>query len=707
MSAALTWRPLARRVVASRSFRAVLLQVSVFAAAWAVLGHVDAASRVPAMWPAAGLIAGLHLTSSRVWRPWLLAGSFLVLVAAYLMRDYSPVLAVGFSMSSVVAAHVVRRQLTRGTGWATLLHRGDVSTMIGATVLGSAVAGLGYGAVCALTDTGDALLGALAGFGSHTASMMVLLPLFLKTPRFQPLAGQRERLVQSLILVATTVVVFMLADAPPIIFAVMPMFAWLAFRGTLREATLLLTVVGVIGAGLTAAHIGPIWDITARYDLSSELAAGVLQLFLVDSALILLPLSVMATQQRMSAANAARERETRERLVAQATGTAVITTDREGRVVLFNPCAETMLGRRAEETVGSLLDAYLSPDELRRHASGLRAEPNFADICRASVALDDAHRLWWFRRSDGEERSMRMTLSAIPDEHGGVLGFLATAEDVTEREAAHKALVLTLQHEREAAARLRETDRVKADFVATVSHELRTPITNIIGYTEILDDGAAGELTGRQHDILGRVERNSRRLLQLVEDLLTLSQIESSELELKLVPTDLRTAIGGAFEAVAPVLASRSLEVSTLLPEEPLVSNVDPVQLERALLNLLTNAVKFTPDGGAIQVRLTRTPLGSEIVVHDTGMGIPEAEQGQLFRRFFRSSTATEQAIQGTGLGLSIVHAIIAQHQGHIEVESAQDQGTTFTVTLPTVLDEQSHPLTTDTSDTRKVGATS
>ncbi len=656
------------------------------------------------MWPAAGLIAGLHLTSPRVWRPWLLVGSFVVLVAAYLMREYSLVLAMGFSVSSVVAAHVVRRLLTRGTGWATLLDKGDVSRMIGATAAGSALAGLGYGVICALTDTGSALLGALAAFGSHTASMMVLLPLFLRTPRFQPLAGHRERLVQSLILVATTVVVFVLADAPPIIFVVMPMFAWLAFRGTLREATLLLTVVGVIGAGLTAAHIGPIWDIVGRYDLSPELAAGVLQLFLIDCGLILLPLSVMATQQRMSAANAARERETRELLVAQATGTAVITTDREGRVSLFNPCAETMLGRRAEAMVGSLFDACLSPDELRRHASGLGAEPNFADICQASVALGDTNRLWWFRRSDGEERSMRMTLSAIPDEHGDVLGFLATAEDVTEREAAHQALMLTLQHEREAAERLREADRVKADFVATVSHELRTPITNIIGYTEILDDGAAGELTGPQHDILGRVERNSRRLLLLVEDLLTLSQIESSQIELKLVPTDLRTTIHGAFEALAPVLTSRSLEISTLLPEEPQVRYVDPVHLERALLNLLTNAVKFTPDDGAIQVRLTHTALGSEIVVHDTGMGIPEAEQGQLFRRFFRSSAATEQAIQGTGLGLSIVHAIIAQHQGHIEVKSAEGKGTTFTVWLPAVIGDHPHQLTTSDSDTPKVG---
>ena len=134
----------------------------------------------------------------------------------------------------------------------------------------------------------------------------------------------------------------------------MPMFAWLAFRGTLREATVLLTVVGAIGAGLTALDIGPIWDLTQRYDIAPELAAGVLQLFLLDCGLILLPLSVMTTQQRMSAASAAAEREKLERLVALATGTAVIATGADGRVLIFNPGAEAMLGYRAEEVIGEL-----------------------------------------------------------------------------------------------------------------------------------------------------------------------------------------------------------------------------------------------------------------------------------------------------------------------------------------------------------------
>jgi len=203
---------------------------------------------------------------------------------------------------------------------------------------------------------------------------------------------------------------------PPIVFAVMPMFAWHAFRGSLREATLLLTLVGFIGTGFTMAGIGPIHGLGTRYDLAPELVSGVLQLFILDCGLILLPLSVMVTQHRIAAARADAERETLKRLVASATGTAIIAMGADGRIEVFNPGAEQMLGWSAEEALGELPDVLIPDDELRAEALALRALPNFADICRASVALGDTHRLWWFRRSDGEQRSMRMTLSAIPDD---------------------------------------------------------------------------------------------------------------------------------------------------------------------------------------------------------------------------------------------------------------------------------------------------
>ena len=669
----------------ARHLRTALLLLGVFSTAWLALTVVEAESLVPALWPAGGLAVGLLLTSPSRLRPALLASTFVLILGAHLLQGYDLTVAVGFSASSVLAAWVMRHQLVRGLDGrrAALLDQGDVSRLIGAITVGSAVAGLGCGLTVWATGHGSPWLGALGAFGANAAAVMVLLPLFLETLTFDPLARPRERVIQGVLTLGTTVAVFSSADAPLVVFAVMPMFAWHAFRGTLREATVLLTLVGLIGTSMTLLGIGPIYALGERYGIAPELANGVLQLFLLDCGLILLPLSVMVTQQRMSAARVDTERETLRRLVQSATGTAIISTGTDGRIVVFNPGAEAMLGYLAEEVIGELPDQFLPKEELRRQASRLRALPNFADICRSSVETGERNQLWRFRRKDEAERTMRMTLTAVPGERGELSGYLATAEDVTEREDAQRALLLTLEHQRTAVERLRELERVKGDFVSTVSHELRTPITSIIGYTELLGDGAVGELSLSQQEIVDRVDRNGRRLLLLVEDLLTLSQIETSVLKIEPVITDVRTIVTNAHQDIAPLLVDRTLDVSLLVPTQPVVHHGDPVQLERMVVQLLTNAVKFTPDGGRVELQLRNLTESTEIVISDTGMGIPEDEQSRLFTRFFRSSTATEQAIQGTGLGLTIVKAIVALHGGRISVDSVHQQGTTVKVVLP------------------------
>ena len=667
--------------------RVALLLLAVFVTAWVEAAVVHAPSQTPAIWPAGGVLAGLLLTSPRRLRPWLLGASLLLILTAFLGNGYDVVASLGFSLSFVAAAWLVRERLVAGLEGrrAALRDSGDVSRFVGAIVLGSLLAGLGCGLTVWLSGQGNPLLGALGSFGASAAAMIVLLPLFLRAVSFEPVAGRRERIVQATVTLGTTLAIFVITDAPPIVFAVMPMFAWHAFRGTLREATILLSLVGVIGSLATVLEIGPIWALGEYYALPEEVVSGVLQLFLLDCGLILLPLSVMVTQQRIAVARADSERETLQRIVASATGTAIIATGPDGSITVFNPGAEAMLGYSSEEVVGKRPDMFHPEDEIRHQASRLRALPNFADICRAAVAAEDSNRMWLFRRKDGEERIMRMTLTAVPDHDGELSGYLATAEDVTEREAAHQAMLLTVQHQRTAVERLQELERVKGDFVATVSHELRTPITSIIGYTEVLEDGLVGELTESQREVVDRVDRNGRRLLLLVEDLLTLSQIEASALKIEPVVTDIRSVVTNAHERMAPALATRSLNVVVSTPPDPVVHHGDPVQLERMVANLMTNAVKFTPDGGTVEVALLSYGEVSEIVVKDDGIGITEDDQAKLFTRFFRSSSSTEQAVQGTGLGLTIVQAIVALHGGKIGITSAHGQGTTVTVTVPRV----------------------
>jgi signal transduction histidine kinase len=263
----------------------------------------------------------------------------------------------------------------------------------------------------------------------------------------------------------------------------------------------------------------------------------------------------------------------------------------------------------------------------------------------------------------------------------------AGSESFAEIVAASVATALTqarlLEREREMVHRLQDLDQVKSDFVASVSHELRTPLTSIRGYVEMLRDGDAGEIQPDQEHMLDVVQRNADRLLGLIEDLLTLSRIESGAFRVALAPVALDDIVRATLEELRPQAAGRAVDLVADLAEGVPTVLGDAAQLERVLLNLLSNAIKFTTDGGLVVVRMRASGSTVELEVEDEGIGIPEAEQERLFSRFFRSSTSQERAIQGTGLGLTIVKTIVDHHSGEISVRSQSGVGTTFTVRLP------------------------
>jgi signal transduction histidine kinase len=231
--------------------------------------------------------------------------------------------------------------------------------------------------------------------------------------------------------------------------------------------------------------------------------------------------------------------------------------------------------------------------------------------------------------------------------------------------------------------RLTEIDRQKTDFMATVSHELRTPLTSIQGYLELLEDGDYGVLTQQQLHAVDIIDRNTARLRGLIEDLLVLNKIEATGLESSLQELPVDDLLAGVVEMLRPV-AERGRVKLLLEPVEPdLTVNVDRGQLERALINLGSNAVKFTPAGGRATVRAARRDGAVVIEVQDTGIGIPAGDRKQLFTRFFRASNATAAAIPGSGLGLAIVQAILDGHGGRLDVDSAEGVGTSMSVVLP------------------------
>ena len=251
-----------------------------------------------------------------------------------------------------------------------------------------------------------------------------------------------------------------------------------------------------------------------------------------------------------------------------------------------------------------------------------------------------------------------------------------------------RALVVRrlLEQQERLVDRLRELDRTKTEFVATVSHELRTPLTSIAGYVEMVREGDGGQVPPAMDAMLAVVERNTARLRLLIEDLLTLSRIESGTYRVshgEVAPVQVASM---AVQSLRPAADKARVGVHLDLGGEEegaaLVSG-DPGQLERAVGNLLSNAVKFTPAGGLVRVSVRLTKGRVVIEVADTGIGIPQAEQEQLFTRFFRASNATELAIQGTGLGLTIVRSIVELHEGTLTVASVPGEGTTVTVDLP------------------------
>jgi signal transduction histidine kinase len=263
------------------------------------------------------------------------------------------------------------------------------------------------------------------------------------------------------------------------------------------------------------------------------------------------------------------------------------------------------------------------------------------------------------------------------------------AERWAEIVAANVATALTharlYERERQMVERLRELDQAKSDFVASVSHELRTPLTSIRGYIEMLREGDAGEIDPEQARMLEIVQRNADRLLALIEDLLTVSRIESGAFRVTRAPFQLDAIVRTTVEELRPQAEARGVALAATIEGEIPVVLGDASQLERVLLNLLSNAIKFTTNGGSVAVRLRRCGDYLVLEVEDDGIGIPESDQEHLFSRFFRSTVATERAIQGTGLGLVIVKSVIEQHGGEISVRSEQDVGTTFTIRLPVV----------------------
>lgn len=240
---------------------------------------------------------------------------------------------------------------------------------------------------------------------------------------------------------------------------------------------------------------------------------------------------------------------------------------------------------------------------------------------------------------------------------------------------------------------LQRLDKQKSDFMATISHELRTPLTSISGYVELLADEDFGPLADEQEHALSVVSRNTRRLRGLIDDLLVLNRIDSAGLKNSTRPVDLAEALNRVRESLAPLAATAGVNLGSPRPHGEAVVLGDGDQLERALTNVVGNAIKFTPPQGTVQLDLRTEGCTVEILCRDSGIGIPAEDQNQMFTRFFRASNARDKSIPGTGLGLVIVKAIVESHDGNLDITSTEGQGTSVTIRLPLAAQHQAAPV--------------
>ncbi len=656
--------------------RVSILLVATASAGVAAVAAAPGDGKVIGIWPV-GAAAGALLLAPRRWAVPLLPAVALLAALTVGLGGRPWDVAVGYAGTIGVEVALVWWLLSRGQERTWSLRRdADLRRWILACLLGGAVAAAGGALTSLATGFGHASFVALALGTAHLASLLVLTPLWATLPEHDSIAGHGEYALQWLLITAAAPLVFIPQSTPPLVYLLIPLLAWSALRISAREALAQMILMLSFAIVLTTAGRGPFAAAPDLYDLDRDLRGVLLASFAVVCAVIVVPLILRVGESVEAAKEAQAERDTLDRIVSSATGVAIIVTDEQSRISLFNPGAERMLGYRAEEVLGRSTQMLHSQAVVEAKAAELGVAPDFRTVAGELLRRGAAGVEMGFTRADGVDRTHSMTLSRVTDDQGRVVGYVSTSEDVTDRVLSEEAL-------REALRRMQEVDSVKDAFVSSVSHELRTPITSIHGYLEMLLDETLGELSPAQRSAVDKVASNSQRLLGLIDDLLTLSRLQEDGLNLTPRVVDLRTVVGDACGVVAPAAETGGLSLHVSVPEEPMPFLGERDMLERALVNLVGNAVKFTPCGGEVEVSLLPREDGSVIRVRDTGIGIPAAEQEHLFTRFYRSSLAQRRAIPGSGLGLSIARAVVHQHGGSVRVESTEGVGTTFYVELP------------------------
>jgi PAS domain S-box-containing protein len=353
---------------------------------------------------------------------------------------------------------------------------------------------------------------------------------------------------------------------------------------------------------------------------------------------------------------------------------AIVSKTLDGIVTTWNASAERMFGYTADEIIGQPITTII-PQERRAEEDYILTRLRAGERVEAFDTVRMA--------KDGRHLDVSLTISPMKNAAGIIIGASKIARDIIARKQAEEERNRLLEREQTARAEAQEAVHLRDIFLSVAGHELRTPLTSLLGNVQLIQRRAEREgiLAERDQRVFEVVIAQTKRLNRMVEALLDVSRLEIGQLSLERALLDIRLLVQQVVNEIQPTLTQHT--IASTAPEVSLMVEGDMLRLEQVLQNLIQNAVKYSPNGGAIHVQVRQEGATACVDVIDNGIGIPEEAQARLFTRFYRAGNASAEHISGLGIRLYVVKEIVTLHGGTITFESIASVGSTFTVCLP------------------------